>query len=216
MLKGIWMNSCVSSRTITSETRVLMRKVFRRVLQVIFHPARAWEEIAGEAEEGRCNPVAEYLYPLVSCCALLCFAAKLVAARVADGTAPMGEVVPRAFLEIVGFFFVFIVGFYLALFFLHRLFPSSWRSLEQGMPLPVLLSYSMTLLVVLRTMGNIVEVFSFLGFPFQFYTLYIVWEGSKKMLDVPDRGRLIISVLITLVLILFTTLIANFYDRIVG
>lgn len=193
-----------------------MKKVFQRVLQLILHPAAAWNEIAGEMEEGRYNAIGEYLYPLVSYCALLCFAVKLIAARVADSTAPMGEVIPRVFLEIVGFFFVFIGGLYVSLFFLRLIYRPAKYTFAVGYPMVALLAYSMTLLIVLRTVGNIVEVFSFLGFPFQFYTLYIVWEGSKKMLEIPDKWRLNVSVLTALVLILFTTLIANLYERIIG
>lgn len=192
-----------------------MKRVFRRVFQIIFHPAAAWSEIADEMHEGRHNVFAEYLYPLVSYCALICFAAKLLTAHVADSTVPFGELVPQAFLEIVGFFFIFVGGLYVTYFLVRSLLPSDWRGMVPGHPLMVLLSYSLTLIVVLRTVGSIVEVFSFLGFPFQFYTLYIVWEGTKNVLNVPDKSRLTLSVLTALLLILVTTLIARGYGALI-
>ncbi len=189
-----------------------MKKVFRRVFQLIFHPATAWDRIAGEMEDGPHNVFADYFYPLVSYCALICFAVKLFSVWVADSTASYGEVIPQAFLEIVGFFFIFVGGFYATLYAMRYLLPQSWQGVWQGYPAGILIAYSMTLLIVLRTVGSMVEIFQFLGFAFQFYTLYIVWEGTKKVLPVPDKIRMTVSVLVTLVMILFTTLIARLYE----
>ena len=67
--------------------------------------------------------------------------------------------------------------------------------------------YALVVLFLLRIILGILPDFQIIALLLQFYTLYIVWEGSRALLDIVEAHRLRFTLVSTLLLILCPWLI---------
>lgn len=178
---------------------------FKRVWRLITSPVKTWEEIAGEKESR--NLFSDFFYPLIGFCGMILFGVFLFNKWIEEPGIPVNQMVQGALMEAAEIFIAFVGGYFVSIWVIHWL---NFRILDLntgGMWLSTLIGYSMTVPILLRTTAGIFSSFILLQWIFQFYTLYMVWEGSKKISPIKDDKRLSFSILAALVLIAIPNLI---------
>lgn len=179
---------------------------FVRIWRLITAPTKTWQEIADEQESK--NFFGDYFYPLIGFCGLLLFGVSLFNKWIAGPGTAVNLMVQEALLDTVGIFVAFIGGLFLAVWAIRKIGENFMDIDTSGQWLPLLVGYSMTVPILLQTTAGIFSSFILLQWIFQFYTLYIVWEGSKMTSVLKDTSRLSFSIMTTVVLIAIPHLIS--------
>lgn len=175
------------------------KKIFHIALLLISSPARAWEEICFEDKQ---EAVAAFVYPMIGLCALSVFIGSL-------WTMGWGE--PQSFQYAMTRCAAVAVslfgGYFLAVYLInawgeHRL---SWRG---NRPLvQQFAGYALVVVFLLKILLGILPDFGVIAMLFQFYTLYVVWEGSARLAHIPEKERLSFTLLASAALLLCPWLI---------
>lgn len=169
-------------------------------LRLISSPARAWEEIRLQTDPRRVFTA--FVYPMIGLCGLSVFIGTLVDYGW-GGPQSFQLAMTRCCAVAVALF----GGYFLAAWlinafctrFLHR--PSDLPGIWQFS------GYALVVLFLLRIILGILPDFQIIALLLQFYTLYIVWEGSRALLDIAEAHRLRFTLVSTLLLILCPWLI---------
>lgn len=176
------------------------KSILQIALRLISSPARAWEEIRLQTDPRRVFTA--FVYPMIGLCALSVFIGTLVDYGW-GGPQSFQLAMTRCCAVAVALF----GGYFLAAWlinafctrFLHR--PSDLPGIWQFS------GYALVVLFLLRIILGILPDFQIIALLLQFYTLYIVWEGSRALLDIAEAHRLRFTLVSTLLLILCPWLI---------
>ena len=176
------------------------KSILQIALRLISSPARAWEEIRLQTEPRRVFTA--FVYPMIGLCGLSVFIGTLVDYGW-GGPQSFQLAMTRCCAVAVALF----GGYFLAAWlinafctrFLHR--PSDLPGIWQFS------GYALVVLFLLRIILGILPDFQIIALLLQFYTLYIVWEGSRALLDIVEAHRLRFTLVSTLLLILCPWLI---------
>ena len=176
------------------------KSILQIALRLISSPARAWEEIRLQTDPRRVFTV--FVYPMIGLCGLSVFIGTLVDYGW-GGPQSFQLAMTRCCAVAVALF----GGYFLAAWlinafctrFLHR--PSDLPGIWQFS------GYALVVLFLLRIILGILPDFQIIALLLQFYTLYIVWEGSRALLDIAEAHRLRFTLVSTLLLILCPWLI---------
>lgn len=168
---------------------------FRRIWRIITTPAAAWKEITADTAENK-PYLSAYFYPLLALVGLAAFLSPFVhfqeVFRVELG---LGI---QSFIRI---FAAFFASYFLSSFVLDRLFVRWLGLAPDKIKVEKLCVYSLTPLLLVRFFTFLVKDFFFL-YIFVVYTVYIVWEASGGLYEMPGRQRgrftALTSVVITL------------------
>ena len=176
------------------------KSILQIALRLISSPARAWEEIRLQTDPRRVFTA--FVYPMIGLCGLSVFIGTLVDYGW-GGPQSFQLAMTRCCAVAVALF----GGYFLAAWlinafcthFLHR--PSDLPGIWQFS------GYALVVLFLLRIILGILPDFQIIALLLQFYTLYIVWEGSRALLDIVEADRLRFTLVSTLLLILCPWLI---------
>ena len=176
------------------------KSILQIALRLISSPARAWEEIRLQTDPRRVFTA--FVYPMIGLCGLSVFIGTLVDYGW-GGPQSFQLAMTRCCAVAVALF----GGYFLAAWlinafctrFLHR--PSDLPGIWQFS------GYALVVLFLLRIILGILPDFQIIALLLQFYTLYIVWEGSRALLDIAEADRLRFTLVSTLLLILCPWLI---------
>lgn len=176
------------------------KSILQIALRLISSPARAWEEIRLQTDPRRVFTA--FVYPMIGLCGLSVFIGTLVDYGW-GGPQSFQLAMTRCCAVAVALF----GGYFLAAWlinafctrFLHR--PSDLPGIWQFS------GYALVVLFLLRIILGILPDFQIIALLLQFYTLYIVWEGSRALLDIAEAHRLRFTLVSTLLLILCPWLI---------
>ena len=170
------------------------KNLFHIAIQLISSPARAWEEIRLQGEPRRVFTA--FVYPLIGLCGLSVFIGVLV-----DNGWGGPQSFQLAMTECCAVAVALFGGYFLAAWllnafcvrFLHRPgnLPQMWQ----------FAGYSLVVVFLLRIILGILADFQIIAFLLQFYTLFVVWEGSKRLLALPDKDLLRFTLVATLLLL---------------
>ena len=176
------------------------KSILQIALRLISSPARAWEEIRLQTDPRRVFTA--FVYPMIGLCGLSVFIGTLVDYGW-GGPQSFQLAMTRCCAVAVALF----GGYFLAAWlinafctrFLHRPsdLPGAWQ----------FSGYALVVLFLLRIILGILPDFQIIALLLQFYTLYIVWEGSRALLDIVEADRLRFTLVSTLLLILCPWLI---------
>ena len=75
--------------------------------------------------------------------------------------------------------------------------------------------YAMAIIFLLQMVLGVLPDFSLLALLLQFYTVYVVWEGSSTLMEVADEERLRFTILSSLFLMLCPPLIQFVFNKLV-
>ena len=176
------------------------KSILQIALRLISSPARAWEGIRLQTDPRRVFTA--FVYPMIGLCGLSVFIGTLVDYGW-GGPQSFQLAMTRCCAVAVALF----GGYFLAAWlinafctrFLHR--PSDLPGIWQFS------GYALVVLFLLRIILGILPDFQIIALLLQFYTLYIVWEGSRALLDIVEADRLRFTLVSTLLLILCPWLI---------
>ena len=184
------------------------KSILQIALRLISSPARAWEEIRLQTDPRRVFTA--FVYPMIGLCGLSVFIGTLVDYGW-GGPQSFQLAMTRCCAVAVALF----GGYFLAAWlinafctrFLHR--PSDLPGIWQFS------GYALVVLFLLRIILGILPDFQIIALLLQFYTLYVVWEGSRVLLDIADAQRLRFTLVSTLLLILCPWLIEWVFNELI-
>lgn len=154
------------------------KQLFNRVTLILSQPAKAWDEIAGEKGAGRV--MSEFVYPLIGLCGLAMFIGTFL-----GNTAGVG-VFPIAMTQCCGVFVSLFGGFFLSSYLVNMLGMKGFGLPDQFERSQCLVGYSMAVLFVLHILSGLLSI-NLLRWILQFYTLMVVYEGARRLMDIPER-----------------------------
>ena len=73
--------------------------------------------------------------------------------------------------------------------------------------------YSMTVTFLLQILTGILPDLGIISMMLQFYIIYLVWEGSDKLMDVAEDKRVSFTVICSIILMVCPALIRFIFDK---
>ncbi|MDY5239799.1 Yip1 family protein [Bacteroides helcogenes] len=181
------------------------KDLFHIALLLISSPAHAWEEIS---LEDRRKVFTAFVYPMIGLCGLSVFIGSLVA---------MGWGEPQSFQYAMTRCCAVAVslfgGYFLAAYFINGL---RVRMFRMGSDIPLtqqFAGYSLVVVFLLKIIIGILPDFSIIALLLQFYVVYVVWEGSVKMMQMSEKDRLRFTVLSSILLIVCPLVIEWIFNK---
>lgn len=176
------------------------KALFNRVSVLLSSPAKAWTEI--DSEKGAGRVMSEFVYPLIGLCGLAEFIGTFL-----GNTAGVG-VFPIAMTLCCGIFVSLFCGFFLASY-LVNLLGTLWLGLpDQLEKSQRLVGYSMVVVFALHILCGLLGI-DLLRWILQFYTLFVVYEGARRLIRVEEARLTLYSIYVTLI-ILACPILLNF------
>ncbi|MDY3790686.1 Yip1 family protein [Bacteroides fluxus] len=182
------------------------KELFHIALQLISSPARAWEEI--RLEEDRRKVFTSFVYPMIGLCGLSVFIGSLWT---------MGWGGPQSFqyamTQCCAVAVSLFGGYFLAAYLINGV---RVRMLMTDSDIPLtqqFAGYALVVLFVLKIIIGILPDFRIISWLLQFYIVYVVWEGSAKMMQVEEKDRLRFTILSSILLIACPTAIEWIFTK---
>lgn len=170
------------------------KELIHITLRLISSPAQAWEEI--RLEEDRRKVFTAFVYPMIGLCGLSVFIGSLLT---------MGWGGPQSFQYAMTrccAVAVALFGGYFLAAYLINVMGVRWMRMPDQLPLvQQFAGYALVVVFLLRIVLGILPDFQIIAILLQFYTVYIVWEGSARLLRVTDANRLRYTLMTSVVLI---------------
>ncbi len=170
------------------------KELIHITLRLISSPAQAWEEI--RLEEDRRKVFTAFVYPMIGLCGLSVFIGSLLT---------MGWGGPQSFQYAMTrccAVAVALFGGYFLAAYLINVMGVRWMRIPDQLPLvQQFAGYALVVVFLLRIVLGILPDFQIIAILLQFYTVYIVWEGSARLLRVADANRLRFTLMTSVVLI---------------
>ncbi len=170
------------------------KELIHITLRLISSPAQAWEEI--RLEEDRRKVFTAFVYPMIGLCGLSVFIGSLLT---------MGWGGPQSFQYAMTrccAVAVALFGGYFLAAYLINVMGVRWMRMPDQLPLvQQFAGYALVVVFLLRIVLGILPDFQIIAILLQFYTVYIVWEGSARLLRVTDANRLRFTLMTSVVLI---------------
>ena len=173
---------------------------------LISSPARAWEEIRLRKDIREVS--FEYVYPMIGFAALSVFIGSIW--ERGWGSA---EDYQYAMMQCAAVVVSLFGGYFLSAYLINKL-----RIQVVGQRDDILLSqqfagYSMTVIFLLKILTGILPDLGIISMMLQFYIIYLVWEGSDKLLDVPEEKRTAFTVFSSVILLVCPSLLHLIFDK---
>ena len=163
-------------------------------LLLISSPARAWEEIRLQGD--RRQVFTAFVYPMIGLCGLSVF----IGALWTNGWGGP-QSFQYAMTECCSVAVSLFGGYFLSAWLMDKL---RVRLLRAQADLPRMwqfAGYGMVVFFLLKIVLGILPEFQIIALVAQFYTLYVVWEGSRVLLEADDSRRLSFTLLAFVLLV---------------
>lgn len=182
------------------------KDLFQIALQLISSPARAWEEI--RLQEDRRKVFTAFVYPMIGLCGLSVFIGSLIT---------MGWGGPQSFqfamTQCCAVAVSLFGGYFLAAYLINELCVRMLK-LDNDVPLAQQFAgYALVVLFLLKIIIGILPDFKILALLLQFYIVYVVWEGSVRVMQVAEKDRLRFTILSSILLIVCPTVIEWVFNK---
>lgn len=170
------------------------KDLFQIALQLISSPARAWEEI--RLEEDKRKVFTAFVYPMIGLCGLSVFIGSLIT---------MGWGGPQSFqfamTQCCAVAVSLFGGYFLAAYLINSLCVNMLK-MDNDVPLAQQFAgYALVVLFLLKIVIGILPDFKIIALLLQFYIVYVVWEGSARVMQVVEKDRLRFTILSSILLI---------------
>ena len=151
------------------------KDLFHIAILLISSPARAWEEIS---LEDRRKVFTTFVYPMIGLCGLSVFIGSLMKMGW-DGPQSFQYAMTQCCAVAVSLF----GGYFLAAYLINGLRVRMFM-LDSDIPLAQQFAgYALVVVFMLRIVIGILPDFGIMALLLQFYIVYVVWEGSKKVMQ---------------------------------
>ena len=176
------------------------KDLFHIAILLISSPARAWEEIS---LEDRRKVFAAFVYPMIGLCGLSVFIGSLM---------KMGWDGPQSF-QCCAVAVSLFGGYFLAAYLINGLRVRMFM-LDSDVPLAQQFAgYALVVVFMLKIVIGILPNFGIMALLLQFYIVYVVWEGSKKVMQIEEKYRLRFTILSSILLIACPVVIEWIFNK---
>lgn len=181
------------------------KELFNRVLLLISSPARAWEEISCEADKRKV--LSAFVYPLIGFCGLSVFIGCFI-----GNTAEANDAFQVAMTKCCATFVSLFGGFFLSSYLANLLGQKLWGRDNQFELCQQFVGYAMVVTFVLQIVSGLFAIF-ILQWILQFYTIYVVYEGSRVLMNVEEKDTTKYSLVISVLIIVCPVLISAVFNE---
>ena len=182
------------------------KNLFNIVLSLISSPAKAWEEI--RVEEDRRKNFMNFVYPMIGLCGLSFFIGSLIA-NGWGGPESFQIAMTRCCSVAVALF----GGYYLAAYFINELRVKLCGDDSDPLLCQQFAGYALVVTFLVWIVKGVFSDFAVFGWIFQFYTIYIVWEGASVMMHIDEKKRFQFTILSSLLLLVCPALIEFVFNK---
>ena len=182
------------------------KKLFARISVILTNPEKAWTEIKTEVEEDDASVQSSFVYPMIA----LCGTAMFVGMLFGNGVAAIN--LQLVLTKCCGLFVSLFGGFFLSSYLLakygHRF---SGTPQSDATKCQQLVGYSMCVIFVLSFFSGLFPSFFILRWILQFYLVYIVWEGTKVLMEVAESHRLSYTIVASAIILIAPVVLSKLF-----
>ena len=182
------------------------KALFHIAMLLISSPAKAWEEI--RLEEDRRKVFTAFVYPMIGLCGLSVFIGSLLT-NGWGGPQSFQIAMTNCCAVAVALF----GGYFLAAYAINEMGVRMF-----GMPANAPLTqqfagYALVVPFLLQIVTGLLPDFRIIAWLFQFYIVYVVWEGAPILMQVEEKVRLKYTLFSSVLLILCPTVIQFVFNK---
>ena len=181
------------------------KDLFNTVLSLISSPAKAWEEIN---LEDRRKVFTAFVYPMIGLCGLSFFLGTLFTIGW-GGPQGFQVAMTRCCAVAVALF----GGYYLAAYAINELYVRLFGGASDMQLAQQFAGYALVVTFVVWAVNGLLPDFAIVGWIFQFYIIYVVWEGVPVMLKIDEKRRFKFTILSSLLLLICPVLIEIIFNK---
>lgn len=172
--------------------------LYKRFVGIIISPSKAWKEISEDPKDVDVQSM--YVYPLIGICGLVAFLVSFFSNFGEDISQYdiFRRAIVNACLTVIPLFIVYIASIYV----MNNMLVSFFRTKSDMDVCRKMVGYSMTVMFLAYILLSFPVDFKILLWLAQVYTLFVVWEGSGRLLRMDDNKRLVFSLFLFLMLVL--------------
>lgn len=175
-----------------------------KTLFILSSPAKAWEQIAEGKEEKTVLP--NFVYPMIGLCGICEFIGAFF------GKEFIPDVFQVALTRCCAVAVSLFGGFFLIVYLLDKML-KRWFSTDVSRDrIIVFTAYSMTVKFVLDILSSLLSL-KLLLIILQIYTLFVVFEGTRRYLRVRDDKVTLFTLLATIVILICPELIEIVFNK---
>ena len=164
---------------------------------LISSPAKAWEEIS---LEDRRAVFSAFVYPMIGLCGISVFIGILI-----EGGGEGNIIFQRAMTACCAVFVALFGGYFLAAYGINQLGVKMFGQQFAG--------YAMVVTFLLDIITGILPGFFILSWIFQFYIIYIVWEGTRVLIQVEEKKQMSYTIMASLLLIACPAILELIFNK---
>jgi len=180
------------------------KELFNRVLLLLSSPAKGWTDIA--LENNRKKVLSEFVYPMIGLCGLSVFIGTFIGNTA--GVSAFQIAMTRCCAVFVSLFGGFFLASYLTnLWGKNSLGRDDEKELNQQF-----VGYAMVVTFVLDIISGLFSI-SLLHWIFQFYTIFVVYEGARTLMRVDEKKLTHYSLIASLIIIVCPSVISTVFDK---
>ena len=180
------------------------KKLFHKVIVLLSSPGKTWTEIS-EGGEDR-NVLGSFVYPLIGLCGL----AEFIGAFLGRDITP--DVFQNALRSCCALAVALFGGFFLAVYLIEAVGKRWFATAYSKSMLHTFVGYSMVVTFVLDMVSSFFPI-AILHWTLQLYTLFVVFEGARRYLRVPETQLNTFTLVSTLFVLLSPAVIESLFNK---
>ena len=175
-------------------------------MQLISSPARAWEEI--RLEEDRRKVFTAVVYPLIGLCGLSVFIGALLL-KGWGGPQSFQYAMTQCCAVAVSLF----GGYFLAAYLINNMCVRMLGMRSDIMLVQQFAGYALVVPFLLQIVIGVLPDFTIIAMLLVFYTVYIVWEGCKVLMQVEEKNQMKFTIISSALLIICPLVIQFVFNK---
>lgn len=180
------------------------KKLFHKIIALLSSPGKTWTEISEGGEER--NILGNFVYPLIGLCSM----AEFIGAFLGRDITP--DVFQNALRSCCALAVALFGGFFLAVYLIEAV-GRRWFATAYSSPmLHTFVGYSMVVTFVLDMVSSFFPI-AILHWILQLYTLFVVFEGARRFLRVPETRLTSYTLVSTLFILLSPAVIESIFNK---
>ena len=173
-------------------------------MALLSSPSKAWDEIARNDETNII--LSSFVYPMIGLCGL----SEFIGAFIGRDFSP--EVFQLALTRCCAVAVSLFIGFFLAAYLLKEINRKWFDCQKSEEDIQVFVGYSMVVTFVLEVISGLFSIL-IIHWLLQIYTLFVVFEGSRRLMKISEAKLTMYSIVATLVILLSPTMIEFIFNK---
>lgn len=175
-------------------------------LLLISSPAKAWEEICQRIDIREVS--FEYVYPMIGFAALSSF----IGAVWEHGWSN-AEDYQYAMMQCAAVVVSLFGAYFLSAYLINQVRIKKLAQRDDMLLSQQFTGYSMTVVFLLQILTGLLPDLGIISVLLQFYTIYLVWEGTGKLLDIEEEKRTAFTVIASAIILVCPPLLRYVFDK---